>query len=41
VKANRNRTAQEIGQEVLTRVAKWGREGEDDRTIVIVRAVAI
>ncbi|HEV7240330.1 MAG TPA: PP2C family protein-serine/threonine phosphatase [Thermoanaerobaculia bacterium] len=41
VKANRNRTAQEIGQEVLTRVAKWGREGEDDRTIVIVRAVEI
>jgi len=41
VKANRNRTAQEIGQEVLSRVAKWGREGEDDRTIVIIRAVEI
>lgn len=41
VKANRNRTAQEIGQEVLNRVAKWGREGEDDRTIVIIRAVEV
>lgn len=39
VKANRRRTAQEIGQEVLARVAKWGREDQDDRTIVIVRAV--
>jgi sigma-B regulation protein RsbU (phosphoserine phosphatase) len=41
VKANRNRSAQEIGQEVLARVAKWGREDEDDRTIVIVKAVAV
>jgi sigma-B regulation protein RsbU (phosphoserine phosphatase) len=41
VKANRNRTAQEIGQEVLARVAKWGWEGEDDRTVVIVKAVAV
>ena len=41
VKANRHRTAQEIGQEVLSRVATWGWEGEDDRTIVIVRAVEI
>lgn len=41
VKANRNRSAQEIGQEVLARVAKWGREGQDDRTIVIVRAVEV
>jgi sigma-B regulation protein RsbU (phosphoserine phosphatase) len=40
VKLNRTRTAQEIGQEVLARVARWGREGEDDRTIVIVKAVA-
>ncbi|PYQ25823.1 MAG: hypothetical protein DMF56_26330 [Acidobacteria bacterium] len=39
VKAARARSAQEIGQEVLTRVAKWGREGEDDRTIVIVKAI--
>ena len=38
VKANRNRTAQEIGQEVLTRAVKWGREAEDDKTVVIVKA---
>ena len=39
VKSNRERTAQEIGQEVLARVAKWGRAGEDDRTVVIVKAL--
>lgn len=39
VRANRYRSAQEIGQEVLSRVAKWGRKGEDDRTVVIVKAV--
>jgi sigma-B regulation protein RsbU (phosphoserine phosphatase) len=39
VKANRTRTAQEIGQEVLNRVAKFGRAGEDDRTVVIVKAL--
>jgi sigma-B regulation protein RsbU (phosphoserine phosphatase) len=41
VKANRNRSSQEIGQEVLARVAKWGRADEDDRTIVIVKAVEV
>lgn len=41
VKANRQRSAQEIGMEVLSRVAKWGREGQDDRTVVIVKAVAV
>jgi sigma-B regulation protein RsbU (phosphoserine phosphatase) len=41
VKANRTRSAQEIGQEVLARVAKWGRAGQDDRTIVIVKAVEV
>ncbi|MFL6245423.1 MAG: PP2C family protein-serine/threonine phosphatase [Thermoanaerobaculia bacterium] len=41
VKANRNRSAQEIGQEVLARVAKWGRADEDDRTIVIVKAIEV
>jgi phosphoserine phosphatase RsbU/P len=41
VKTNRARTSQEIGQEVLARVAKWGRSGEDDRTVVIVKAVAV
>jgi sigma-B regulation protein RsbU (phosphoserine phosphatase) len=40
VKANRHRTSQEIGQEVLAKVAKWGREGEDDRTVVIVKALS-
>ena len=40
VKANRHRTAQEIGQEVLAKVAKFGREGEDDRTVVIVKALS-
>ncbi|HEX3582090.1 MAG TPA: PP2C family protein-serine/threonine phosphatase [Thermoanaerobaculia bacterium] len=39
VKQNRTRTSQEIGQEVLTRVTKWSRSPEDDRTIVIVKAV--
>jgi sigma-B regulation protein RsbU (phosphoserine phosphatase) len=41
VKASRTRSAQEIGQEVLSRVAKWGRADEDDRTIVIVKAIAV
>ena len=41
VRANRDKSAQEIGQAVLARVAKWGREGEDDRTVVIVKAVPV
>ena len=41
VRANRDKSAQEIGQEVLAKVAKWGREGEDDRTVVIVKAVPV
>jgi sigma-B regulation protein RsbU (phosphoserine phosphatase) len=41
VKQNRTRSAQEIGQEVLAKVAKWGREGQDDRTIVIVKAIEV
>ncbi|HEX8253582.1 MAG TPA: PP2C family protein-serine/threonine phosphatase [Thermoanaerobaculia bacterium] len=41
VKASRTRTAQEIGQEVLARVAKWGREEEDDRTVVIIKAIDV
>jgi len=42
VKSNRDRglSAEQIGRSVLERVAKWGRKGEDDRTVVIVRAVA-
>ena len=39
VKANRHRPAEEIGREVLRRVAKWGRRDPDDRTVVIVKAV--
>lgn len=41
VRQNRDKSAQEIGQEVLAKVAKWGREGEDDRTVVIVKAVPV
>lgn len=39
VRQNRAQTAEQIGREVLGRVARWGRKGEDDRTVVIVRAV--
>ena len=39
VRANRDRSAQEIGSEVLARVAKWGSGVQDDRTVVIVKAV--
>ena len=41
VKSNRARSAQEIGQEVLSRVAKWRRSKEDDQTIVIVKALPV
>jgi sigma-B regulation protein RsbU (phosphoserine phosphatase) len=41
VKANRTRSAQEIGLEVLARVDKWSRQQEDDRTIVIIRAIEV
>jgi len=41
VRTHRHRSAQEIGQEVLARVSKWGRDDEDDRTVVIVKAVAV
>lgn len=37
---NRTRSAEEIGREVLGAVAKFGRAAEDDRTVVIVKAVA-
>ncbi len=40
VKSNRARSSEQIGREVLARVGRWGREGEDDRTVVIVKAVA-
>lgn len=38
VKTNRTRTAQEIGMEILGRVARWRRSAEDDQTVVIVKA---
>jgi phosphoserine phosphatase RsbU/P len=41
VKLNRNRSAKEIGVEVLYRVARWARKAEDDRTVVIVKAIAV
>ncbi len=41
VRTNRQRSAQDIGQEVLARVAKWGREDEDDRTVVIVKSFEV
>ena len=41
VKASRQKTAQEIGQEVLARAAKWGPGEQDDRTVVIVKAIAV
>lgn len=39
VKANRERPAKEITAEVLQKVERFGRVGEDDRTVVIVKAV--
>ena len=39
VKGQRNETAQEIGQHILSRVARFGEEGQDDRTVVIVKAI--
>jgi len=39
VKANRDRSAREISEEVLARVAKWSPGREDDQTIVIVKAI--
>jgi sigma-B regulation protein RsbU (phosphoserine phosphatase) len=41
VRANREKSSQEIGKEVLAQVMKWGRDEEDDRTVVIVKAVEV
>jgi phosphoserine phosphatase RsbU/P len=41
VKSKRAASSQEIGQEVLARVAKWGREEQDDRTVVIIKAIEV
>jgi len=39
VAANKDRLAEEIGKEVLARVMEWGPGEQDDRTVVIVKAV--
>jgi phosphoserine phosphatase RsbU/P len=39
VRGSREKTAQEIGREVLSSVSRWGMAGQDDRTVVIVKAV--
>ncbi|MEA2238551.1 MAG: phosphoserine phosphatase RsbU/P [Thermoanaerobaculia bacterium] len=36
---NRQRAAKEIGKEILARVTEWGPGEQDDRTVVIVKAV--
>ncbi len=41
VRAHRDQSAQEIVQEVLAAVKKFGRAGEDDRTVVIVKATKV
>ncbi|MFN2441141.1 MAG: PP2C family protein-serine/threonine phosphatase [Thermoanaerobaculia bacterium] len=41
VRQNRERPAQEIVAIVLNAVAAWGRPGEDDRTVVIVKGVEV
>jgi sigma-B regulation protein RsbU (phosphoserine phosphatase) len=41
VKLHRARSSKEIGVEVLYRVARWSRRAEDDRTVVIVKAVSV
>lgn len=39
VAANREKTAEEIGRQVLAQVAEWGPGEQDDRTVVIVKAM--
>ena len=41
VRLNREKPAQEIVSTVLNAIEMWGRAGEDDRTVVIVKAVEI
>jgi sigma-B regulation protein RsbU (phosphoserine phosphatase) len=41
VKANRQKSAREIGEAVLGKVARWGSAAQDDRTVVIVKAVPV
>jgi phosphoserine phosphatase RsbU/P len=39
VRQNRERSAQDVGKEVLAAAAKWGPGTQDDRTVVIVKAI--
>ena len=39
VKTNRALSSPELVNLILKKVAQWGREGEDDRTVVIVKGV--
>jgi sigma-B regulation protein RsbU (phosphoserine phosphatase) len=39
VAANRERPAKEIAKEILARVTEWGPGEQDDRTVVIVKAL--
>jgi sigma-B regulation protein RsbU (phosphoserine phosphatase) len=39
VASMRSRSAEEIGREVLARVTEWGPGEQDDRTVVIVKAM--
>ncbi|MEO8216851.1 MAG: PP2C family protein-serine/threonine phosphatase [Acidobacteriota bacterium] len=39
VKTNREASASELTNIIMKRIAQWGREGEDDRTLVIVKGV--
>ena len=41
VRLNREKPAQEIVSTVLNAIEMWGRAGEDDRTVVIVKAVEV
>ena len=41
VRQNRDRSAREIAGEVLARVEKWASGPQDDRTVVIVKAVSV
>jgi len=41
VRANRQKSAREIGEAVLAKVARWGSGSQDDRTVVIVKAIPV
>ena len=41
VRTNRQKSAREIGEAVLAKVARWGSGSQDDRTVVIVKAIPV